>query len=189
MNEIERAIEIVSDLLDAVREFRGTTQEEADKADELIELINELEQYRSIGTVGELTRMKADYAEAICDWRQYRKIGTLEECRAAVEKLRANIKPKQTAELPAIEPPKRGRPKTKVEEPEKPRERRKIDIGKIMALKNAGWSAKKIGEEMDMTEMEVNQAIYRYRRKMAEKEIGGEKEERKDRADRCGQAD
>lgn len=47
-----------------------------------------IQQYRSIGTVDELSDMKKDYAEAISDWRQYRKIGTVEECRAAVEKQR-----------------------------------------------------------------------------------------------------
>lgn len=56
-----------------------------------IQVLEEVQQYRAIGTVEELQDMKSDYFEALSDWRQYRKIGTLEECRAAV---------KQTAKKP-----------------------------------------------------------------------------------------
>ena len=59
-----------------------------------IKALEEIKQYRAIGTPEELQDMKNDYAEALSDWRQYRKIGTLEECRAAVEK--------QTAKRPRI---------------------------------------------------------------------------------------
>ncbi len=59
-----------------------------------IKALEELQQYRAIGTVEELQEMKKDFAEALSDWRQYRKVGTLEECRAAVEK--------QTAKRPRI---------------------------------------------------------------------------------------
>lgn len=59
-----------------------------------IKALEELQQYRTIGTVEELQEMKKDFAEALSDWRQYRKVGTLEECRAAVEK--------QTAKRPRI---------------------------------------------------------------------------------------
>lgn len=51
-----------------------------------IKALEEVQQYRAIGTPEELQEMKKDFAEALSDWRQYRKIGTLEECRAAVEK-------------------------------------------------------------------------------------------------------
>lgn len=51
-----------------------------------IKALEEVQQYRQIGTVMELQNMKNNYFEALSDWRQYRKIGTLEECRAAVEK-------------------------------------------------------------------------------------------------------
>ena len=51
-----------------------------------IQALEELKQYRAIGTPEELQDMKNNYFEALSDWRQYRKIGTLEECRAAVEK-------------------------------------------------------------------------------------------------------
>lgn len=51
-----------------------------------IQALNEVEEYRAIGTPEELQDMKNNYFEALSDWRQYRKIGTLEECRTAVEK-------------------------------------------------------------------------------------------------------
>lgn len=51
-----------------------------------IKALEEVQQYRAIGTPEELQEMKKDFAEALSDWRQYRKIGTLEECRAAMEK-------------------------------------------------------------------------------------------------------
>lgn len=48
--------------------------------------LEEVQQYRAIGTPEELQDMKNNYFEALSDWRQYRKIGTLEECRTVVEK-------------------------------------------------------------------------------------------------------
>lgn len=51
-----------------------------------IQSLEEVQQYRTIGTLEELQVMKSDYFEALSDWRQYRKIGTLEECRTAREK-------------------------------------------------------------------------------------------------------
>lgn len=57
-----------------------------EKANTILVMIEELKQYRAIGTPEELQDMKNNYFEALSDWRQYRKIGTLEECRTAVEK-------------------------------------------------------------------------------------------------------
>lgn len=51
-----------------------------------IAAIIENQAYRAIGTVEELQKMKADYAEAIIDWRQYKKIGTIERFRELTEK-------------------------------------------------------------------------------------------------------
>lgn len=51
-----------------------------------IQALEEVQQYREIGTPEELQDMKSDYFEALSDWRQYRKIGTLKECRTAIEK-------------------------------------------------------------------------------------------------------
>lgn len=57
-----------------------------DAIDVAIQALEEVQQYRAIGTPEELQDMKRNYFEALSDWRQYRKIGTLEECRTAVEK-------------------------------------------------------------------------------------------------------
>lgn len=57
----------------------------AEALDVAIQALEEVQQYRAIGTPEELQDMKSDYFEALSDWRQYRKIGTLEECRAAVK--------------------------------------------------------------------------------------------------------
>lgn len=43
--------------------------------------------------------------------------------------------------------------------------RRKIDYGKIMALKKAGWDLQKIAEEMCMTKQSVSMAIYTYKKR------------------------
>ena len=67
-----------------------------EKADTILTMIEELQQYRAIGTPEELQDMKNNYFEALSDWRQYRKIGTLEKCRAAMEK---QIDEKPTAVL------------------------------------------------------------------------------------------
>lgn len=58
----------------------------SDIGNSIIKALEEIQQYRAIGTVEELQDMKNNYFEALSDWRQYRKVGTLEECRAAVEK-------------------------------------------------------------------------------------------------------
>lgn len=48
-------------------------------------------------------------------------------------------------------------------EPKK-KARRKVDIGKIMALKNAGWDNGKIAEEMHLTKASVATMISKYRK-------------------------
>ena len=61
--------------------------------------------------------------------------------------------------------------KPKTEEPKTPLLREKDfkivsrDVGKIMSLKNAGWSNVKIADEMGMTVNNVAQVIYQYRKK------------------------
>lgn len=77
---------------EAIREFQqnidmpfgSNISREASKL--AIQALEEVQQYRTIGTPEELQDMKSDYFEALSDWRQYRKIGTLEECRTAREK-------------------------------------------------------------------------------------------------------
>lgn len=61
-------------------------QKRAIALDMAISALEEVQQYRAIGTPEELQDMKNNYFESLSDWRQYRKIGTLEECRTAREK-------------------------------------------------------------------------------------------------------
>lgn len=51
---------------------------------------------------------------------------------------------------------------------EQPKKREKIDIGKIMALKNAGWKNKDIADEMRMDPQAVANAIYNFKKKQGE---------------------
>lgn len=76
----------------------------------------------------------------------------------------------EAAPEPDVQP---GKPKTKkiVIPAKKPRGT--IDYGKIMALRNAGWSREKIADEMGMTLNAVSNAIYVYKKRLAEKEERG----------------
>ena len=65
---------------------QGTYGDHKEAVKTAIQALEEVQQYRAIGTPEELQDMKRNYFEALSDWRQYRKIGTLEECRTAVEK-------------------------------------------------------------------------------------------------------
>lgn len=78
---------------EAIKELHGIRprggiipQKRAEALDVAIQALEEVQQYREIGTLEELQNMKSDYFEALSDWRQYRKIGTLEECRTTIEK-------------------------------------------------------------------------------------------------------
>ena len=44
--------------------------------------------------------------------------------------------------------------------------KKKLDIGKIMALKKAGWSYEKIADEMGTTKASIASTIYAYKKKM-----------------------
>lgn len=57
-----------------------------------------------------------------------------------------------------------------VSEPKKAEQkgRKRIDIGKIVALKNAGWSVAKIADEMGMQPQSVSNALYQYKKKQSE---------------------
>ena len=55
------------------------------------------------------------------------------------------------------------------EEPEKQDnqgKRTKLDIGKVMALKNAGWSAAKIADEMGTTAQNIYSAVHYHKKRM-----------------------
>lgn len=59
--------------------------------DTAIKALEEVQQYRAIGTPEELQDMKSNYFEALSDWRQYRKIGTVEKCREAMDKQASKV--------------------------------------------------------------------------------------------------
>lgn len=58
-----------------------------------------------------------------------------------------------------------GRENQKLQEPKEKIVRKRIDYGKIMALRNAGWSNEKIADEMHMTKASVATAISTYKKK------------------------
>ena len=58
---------------------------------------------------------------------------------------------KQIEELPPLEVPKTTRKKTKSDT---------VDIGKMVALRNAGWTYKQIAEEMKLTDKQVSNYLY-----------------------------
>ena len=67
--------------------------------------------------------------------------------------------------------------KTEVKEPEEDQSKpkKKLDIGKIMALKKAGWSAADIAEELETTAQSIYSAVHTYKKKVeAAKEAGNE---------------
>ena len=77
--------------------------------------------------------------------------------------------PKAEPEEPAAEAeatPEQAEPvdKKKSDDP-KPTKRRMIDVGKVLALRNAGWSIKAIAEEMGFNEGSINQVIHRHKMK------------------------
>lgn len=51
-----------------------------------IKALEEIQQYRAIGTVNEFKSLKENWLNKFDSLIEYRKIGTPEECRAAVEK-------------------------------------------------------------------------------------------------------
>ena len=52
--------------------------------------------------------------------------------------------------------------------------RKKIDIGKVMALRNAGWSNIKIADEMGVKPQSIAAAVYNYKKEQEEtSRIGG----------------
>lgn len=70
----------------------------------------------------------------------------------------------------AQRPKKKGRPAKygNQEVPVETRGRKGVDIGKILALMDAGWSIAKIADEMSMKEGSVRTAIYRHEKRMKE---------------------
>lgn len=54
---------------------------------------------------------------------------------------------------------------------QKEKTKKRIDIGKIMALKKAGWKNKDIAIEMHMEPQAVTGAIYHYKKKKVVEEV------------------
>ena len=88
-------------------------------------------------------------------------------CPDCINKIKSFIKSNPQTKEPQKETPEP--PKAISETPETEQTgRKRIDRGKIMALKNAGWSNAKIADEMDMTANSVAQVIYQCRKKKSE---------------------
>lgn len=88
MEESDKLIRNEAEAIECLKSNKPTSgyvmlRESIDMA---IKALEEVQQYRAIGTPEELQDMKSNYFEALSDWRQYRKIGTVEECRTAREK-------------------------------------------------------------------------------------------------------
>ena len=60
--------------------------------------------------------------------------------------------------------------KTQGGDDQKEKSRKQIDIGKIMALKNAGWKVKDIADEMHMEPSAVSNAIWRHNKALEGKD-------------------
>lgn len=71
------AIEILT-LSDDMKKILPTLREVYEV---VVKGLQELQQYRNLGTIEFLTDMKSNYVEVLSDLRQYQKIGTVEECQ------------------------------------------------------------------------------------------------------------
>lgn len=87
-------------------------------------------------------------------------------CAACMAEIRAVVggKPAPAREEPAKEEPAAEKKPSKASKPAEPRT--KIDIGKILSLRNAGWAVKEIASDMGLSPHQVSQALNRYKRKL-----------------------
>ena len=84
-------------------------------------------------------------------------------------KIRKNvIKTRGKRSEPAKSEAKAQETVSEVAEDESTTGKKKYDVGKIMALKKAGWKVKDIADEMKMTPQQVSNQIYLYNKKMQE---------------------
>ena len=97
----------------------------------------------------------------VCLDHQAPAIGDLEG-KNPCDKMHLSEQPENVTEQPenVIEP---GPPEKKKEG------RKRVDYGKIMALRDAGWDAAKIADEMQMTKAAVYTAISTFKKKHAER--------------------
>lgn len=89
-------------------------------------------------------------------------------CPDCMNEIKAFIKNHKNMGFLSVNPPKSVSESHEiVSEPEetKKKGRKRIDIGKIMAIKNAGWSNVKIADEMGMNPQAVANAIYQHKKK------------------------
>ena len=89
-------------------------------------------------------------------------------CSDCMNEIKAFIQNHKNTGLLSVNPPKTvSEPHETVSKPEEPKRkgRKRIDIGKIMALKNAGWSNVGIADEMGMNPQAVASAIYQHKKK------------------------
>ena len=89
-------------------------------------------------------------------------------CPDCMNEIKVFIQNHENTGLLPVNPPKTVSKSRETEsESEKPKQKRRkrIDIGKIMALKNAEWSNVKIADEMGVNPQAVANAIYQYKKK------------------------
>lgn len=77
--------EAIKDISENIKPYVG-----GKALDMAIKALEEIKQYRAIGTVNEFKSLKEDWLNKFDRLIEYRKIGTPEECRAAVEKQKAD---------------------------------------------------------------------------------------------------
>lgn len=94
---------------------------------------------------------KRDRNEEKCDRNEEKCDQNEEKCSEPAE---SEAKPQETV--------------SEVVEDESTTGKKKYDVGKIMALKKAGWKVKDIADEMKMTPQQVSNQIYLYNKKMQE---------------------
>lgn len=82
----------------------------------------------------------------------------------SLDDMRRVLNPDENTPMLSVKPPE-SVPELPKAEPAKRKRRNSIDIGKIMALKNAGWNVGKIADEMGMQPQSVSNAIYQYKKK------------------------
>ena len=117
----------------------------------------------------------AQYTTAIVELRDGRVITTTPGDIQFIHCRQGNIQSAPSApvgaadtlkdEIPSDVPKTAERENQDLQEPKEKKTRKKIDYGKIMALRKAGWSNEKIADEMHMTKASVATAISTYKKK------------------------
>lgn len=99
-------------------------------------------------------------------------VTSMKSYTAYIPKVQAKAKMEETATVDTASVARKdveaviGQDKSEVDKPK----RRTIDVGKILALKNAGWSSKDIAGEMNVEVQAVYDCLYRHRKKQESEE-------------------